>query len=262
VVVTNSFSLVINHTPWVPARVEAIADMALALFDSDRPEIPLFVNDIDYRGTDWQVSKVKWALDQWRWSASQPAKWHVFMTDDLHIMPGFWGALDAMTRAIARPVPIGLLSNHPHAYELFRKGAHWYRTNSWLVGPAYVLPHQFLLDFLAYFEALPDGGQPGQKGYANDDSSINEFVTRSGLYSLHPLPTIIEHRGDIGSTVGHGDQHSRERVSWREWRGIIRREGGWEWVSGALENAPTPATLASPEYWAGAEMSQMVSVGE
>jgi hypothetical protein len=252
-----NFSLVINHTPWVPARVEALAEMRRAL--ATGPGFcATFINDRDWRNTDWQESKVSWALDQWRWSASQAVTHHVFMTDDLHIMPGFWRALAAMCFQSGE-APIGLLSNHPDIPDL--SGFHWYRTRSWLVGPAYVLPHAFLLRFLAWFEAKPDGHYktPGTKGYANDDSSINEFVSHEGGYTLHPLPTIIEHRADIGSTVGHGDRHSRERLSWRARRWTEPTEGGgFVWRE---EVGETVRALNEPAWWVGAETAPMLKVG-
>ncbi len=247
-----TFSLVTNNTPWRPERVKALAEMLLAL--APWPGLPVMINDHDYRGTDWQVSKVQWALDQWQWSARQDVTHHVFMTDDLHIMPRFWEALRAMCSQ-SGDAPIGLLSNHPAAVALEAAGQHWYRTNSWLVGPCYVLPHAFLLRFLAWFEAKPDGNEPGAKGYANDDSSINEFVSHEGGYTLHPLPTIIEHRGDIDSTVGHGDKHSRERVSWR----AIQHPGPREWVR--VTHEPVRA-LNEPAYWAGANQAPLLAVGD
>lgn len=218
---TPSFSCVVNHTPWVPERVEALAEMRFELFEVAGPLLSLRIHDEDYRGTDWQAAKVEWALTQWRWAARKPESHHVFLTDDLNLSPGFWAILSAMVQAHPAE-PIGLLSNHPRGPELFAQGYSGYRTNSWLVGPAYVLPHDHLVRFLTWFEALPDGDPQtvGTKGYRNDDSSINEWITNGGGggQCWHPLPTIIEHRSDIGSTVGHGDQYSRERVSWRRGR--------------------------------------------
>ena len=55
----------------------------------------------------------------------------------------------------------------------------------------------------------------------NDDTAINGWVTHYGPgETWHPLPTIIEHDSDgaLPSTVGHGDEFSRERISWRRYR--------------------------------------------
>lgn len=262
---TPTFSLVINHTPWIPERVEAFEAMDRALLFDGKEPVPgkpnyVMHNCADYRGTDWQVSKVKWALDQWRWSAEKPTSHHVFMTDDLHVAPSFWTILRSMVMA-APSRPIGLLSNHPEGPTHFANGHHWYATNSWLVGPAYVLPHDFLVSFLEWFFSLPDGVKPGCKGYANDDSSLNQFITMSGLCTMHPLPTIIEHRHDLASTVGHGDEFSRERLSWRFRRHVIHKSPlEFEWVNYALDEDPTPL-MRHFAWWRNPWDAPMLKVG-
>lgn len=246
---TPVFSLVVNHTPWVPERVAAWHAMKQELDRGSGVCPQAFLHDRDYRGTDWQVSKVDWALAQWKWSARQHATHHVFMTDDLHLAPNFWECLTAMIEAAEDESAIGLLSNHPKAVETFMQGFHWYRTNSWIVGPAYVLSHEALVRFLDWYRALPDGDWrvEGTKGYRNDDSSTNEWITRSGRSTVHPLPTIIEHRGDLSSTVGHGDKFSRERFSWRATRETVDGGEGFEWRDHPYP--PQPDFLRQPSWW-------------
>lgn len=260
-----TFSLVINHTPWRPERVGALNQMQRELRPScDRAR--LMINDRDYRGRDWQEAKVAWALDQWRWSVQQPTTHHAFMTDDLHLAPRFWDCLEAMVEATADAPAIGLLSNHPRGPELAAEGWRWYRTNSWLVGPAYVLEHSALVEFLRWFENLPDGPHTveGTKAYRNDDSSINEWVTRTGRSTLHPLPTIVEHRDDLESTVGHGDKFSRERMTWRERRSVIDRGGGhFSWESEPLRDV-FGLELTGVDFWndkGGPAAAPMLQVG-
>ena len=251
------FSLVISHTPWRPERAACLVEMLARLAGVPDAPRPILVNDDDYRGTDWQVSKIPWMLKQWRWSIEQAADYAVFMTDDLHIAPRFWEILGAM---VAEPKDaIGLLCNHPRGPKLAAAGVHAYRTGAWLVGPAYVLSREFLREFLPFFEALPDGDwrETGTKSHLNDDSWINEFLSRTHRTAWHPLPTIIEHRHDIESTVGHGDMYSRERVSWRATRSVAVVDGKIVWTD-------TPANfdlgaLASPSYWAGA--AEQIPVG-
>lgn len=257
---TPTLSLVVNHAPWRPERVAALAAMMPELLAIDPERV--FVHDTDYRGGgNWQAAKVRWALAQWTWSLRQPTTHHVFVTDDLHLAPGFVAALVAMVTAHP-DVPIGLISNHPRGPELFDAGHHGYRTNAWIVGPAYVMPHQALVDFVRWFQSLPSGDatMPGTQAYRNDDSSINEWVTNGGGGGevWHPLPTIVEHRGDLASTVGHGDRHSRERISWRERRTVKDDGERWAWVSTPWAG-PSIAELASSYFWRGE--APMLSVG-
>ncbi len=250
-----TFSLVINHTPWNAARVACLKAMRAELRCHTGQCGSALINATDYRGTDWQVSKVAWALAQWEWSARQDgASHHVFMTDDLHLAPHFWECLSAMCEANPLRV-IGLLNNHWDAPRVASEGRHAYRCNSWLVGPAYVLPHQHLVDFLAWFKGLTFEEQK----HANDDSSINEWVTHHGPgESWHPLPTIVEHRFDLPSTVGHGDKYSRERMSWRAIRSIDDREAGYAWLEHPYTAPLNAMRLLS--YWS--DGGPMLSVCE
>lgn len=259
-----TFSIVVNHTPWRTERREALAAMVPELVeaiavDGAYEASPIYINATDYRGTEWQVSKVAWALEQWTWSLRQPTTHHLFLTDDLHLSPRFKSALEAML--LSRPdVPIGLLSNHPAGPRLYEDGHHGYTTNAWIVGPAYVLPHRCLTEFLAWFDALPGGDwrTPGTKGYRNDDSSLNEWITAAGPgVAWHPLPTIVEHRADLESTVGHGDRFSRERLSWRERRRVVDAGDDFRWVSESWMG-PRLEDMLLPEFWAGAAPLQSV----
>jgi hypothetical protein len=237
------FSIAILHKPGEADRQDNLEEMLLAL---GVPSSLCWVFDrVREPGEDFHTFKVKLFLEQWAWSLGTGAEHHIFLTDDLYLMPGFLYAVAAMTAV--RPItPIGLLSNHPEASAL-RVG---YWTNSWLVGPAYVLPHNFLRLFLDWYQALPNSSyEPGHARYFNDDSALNEFITKSGRMTWHPIPTIIEHRADLPSTVGHGDQYSRERVSWRHvQRCYSEPDGQLYWVT---DPAPTPLGMTNPEFWQG-----------
>ena len=243
-----TFSVAILHTPWRGERVAALDAMLKDLHPSETP-----VSIFDERcpsGTSWAEFKTRIAAEQWAWALDIGASYHIFLTDDLHICPWFWPALRAMVSA--RPeMPIGLLSNHPRGPSLFAGGTHGYRTNSWIVGPAYVVPHEKLSRFLGWYLALPDTEEPKGRRWFNDDSALNEWITYfGGGETWHPLPTIIEHRADIGSTVGHGDRFSRERLSWREIRGIKPKGEAWEWETIRGEFA-SPAEMGDRSFWAG-----------
>jgi hypothetical protein len=246
----STFSLVVNHTPWRPERVKAKEAMLLELLPLSRG-VPFLLHDDDYRGLPWQdVGKVAWHLTQWRWAAAQSTTHHIFCTDDLHLAPRWWDVLEALVEA-APNNPIGLLSNHPRGPELAADGWRWYATNSWLVGPCYCLPHDLLVGFVAWYESLPKGPhtERGTQAWYNDDNSLNEFISYQGpARTLHPLPTIVEHRLDLESTVGHGDRHSRERLSWRARRSVRDLEGGgFEWVAEPHESEVDAMTRV--DFW-------------
>lgn len=245
-----TLAIVINHAPHREDRKACLARMLAELGGRDRPVdgLPLFLND-DPRLKPAGPTKVEWTKRQWRWALDSGADHCLFMSDDLNLAPGFLSILRAMIEA--KPTAIlGLLSSHPRAVRLALAGYRWYRTNSWIVGPAYVFPRAHLAELFAWFCSLPDGDGPGQIANLNDDSSANLWVSSRGPHETwHPLPTIIEHRDDIATTWVTGDKYSRERVSWRE---IRRTEGDapHRWISERHEWALFK--MSDPAYWAGA----------
>ena len=240
---SHTFSLVINHARHRDDRRKCLVRQ-LDTLGPGEPSFFLLNDDPDLKPAG--PTKVAWALRQWEWSRDRPVSHHMFMSDDLDIVPRvFWPALRAMVTT--RPnVPMGLLANHPRAVALALAGTHGYFTNSWLVGPCMILPHAMLADFLPWFKALP----PDEQARLNDDSTLNRWVSeRGGGRTWHPLPTIIEHRGDIETTWVSGDQYSRERVSWRQIRACFQGPGHWDWRS--VPHEWNLEQLTDPEFWAG-----------
>ncbi len=253
-------SIAIQHAVWRPERREALRPMLVELLANAiaHPFIGLTITDEKPARMAWSEFKTHLALRQWRWALEQPdCSHHLFMSDDLHLAPGFLPILNAMVEADPDRI-IGLLGNHPKAVDM---SAHHsaYRCNSWVVGPAYLMPRAQLEMFLRWYEGLPDTEEPQCRRWFNDDSAINEWNTKHGRgESWHPLPTIIEHRHDVESTVGHGDCFSRERVSWREMREVQHHEDGHTWFS-------RPASfdleaMKSADYWR--DNGPMLTVGE
>ncbi len=223
-------STAIMHTPWKPERVAALEDMKIALRGYPGPRT--LISQQKPEDMSWAEFKTHLALRQWEWSLAQKPQvtHHLFLTDDLNIAPSFWNIIHAMIAAKPNAI-IGLLSNHPEGPRLSAEGQRWYRCNSWVVGPAYLVPRGHLEGFLAWYKNLPDTEEPRGRRWFNDDSALNEWNSLHGPHeSWHPLPTIIEHRNDVESTVGHGDKYSRERVSWRETRDCQECEEGLRWI--------------------------------
>ncbi|HEY1696897.1 MAG TPA: hypothetical protein VGG39_32285 [Polyangiaceae bacterium] len=216
-----SVSLCLNHAPFAHDRVPGMNRMIehLELRDGEGPRGPFWVHDIDYRkgGTVGKESRVDFTLNQWRWAVKQPTTHHAFATDDLELVPRFWEVLDAILEVAPNDV-IGLLSNHPDGPGLSDRHR-FYATNSWVVGPMYVVPHSMLEQLLAW----PDTYKWDARFHGwSDDATLNAWVTFGGPgRTLHPLPTPIEHDPEgLMSTWSHtgcGGEYSRERLSWRKY---------------------------------------------
>lgn len=256
-----TFSLSIAHTPWIPERRQNIARMLMDLLPLSRG-IPYLQHDKDYRGAPWVDIKHLWALEAWTWHIKQGADHCVMLSDDLAIMPGFWDCLDAMVSK-ASNVPIGLMSNHPDGPALYEGGYHWYRCNSWLVGPAIVMPRDLLERFVSWYvdwyPKLPRGKDAeGYQEWYHDDSSLNEWISKvmRGC-SLHPLPAPIEHQLRIGRShdVNAFPKHAAEWISWKRiWHDNPRRD-----VFSELPREVADG-MQSPDWWAGANASPMLEV--
>jgi hypothetical protein len=243
--VTPTFSLAILHAAHNPKRVLALRSM---LLDLQPGAVGVPYRCFDERAEDrWDRWQHTLHPKIWGWALETPATHHVFMTDDLAIAPKFWPVLRAMVGAHPDAI-IGLLSNHPAGPKLHARGAHWYRCNSWVVGPAYVIPRAHLAAFLPWYQAwigTVDGTQYG------DDSSLNMWISSHGpRESWHPLPTIIEHRSDLESTWQSGDCFSRERVSWRCERWAPLREE-YEGLWTTVEKKRDLNEMCAEEYWRG-----------
>ncbi len=242
----TSISTAILHSAWRPERARALKEMLEGL-GAQGPAAAVFSGQKSARMA-WAEFKTILAISQWQWALEQKeASHHLFLTDDLHLAPSFWSILNAMVEANPNRI-IGLLSNHPAGPELAANGGRAYRCNSWIVGPAYVIPRKHLTPFLTWYRGLRDDEAPGGRRWFNDDSALNEWNTLHGpAESWHPLPTIIEHRADLESTVGHGDRYSRERVSWRAVRSV--RDDGERLYWRTDDTDFDCETLASPEFW-------------
>jgi hypothetical protein len=242
-----SFSLLINHAPWSTERKPRLRLMQQRLLpDPDDGSLPFYVHDIDYRfGMATPKSDpVDFTLNQWRWCARQDVSHHVLMTDDIDTCPRFWSVIEAIVTARPNSV-IGLLSNHPEAPRLRTEGVRWYRTNSWVVGPAYIVPHAMMVKLLAWSEARTPAGSVDKLGWS-DDSELNEWITFHGpREAWHPIPTpISHHRGpSTWSHTGHGDNYSHERVKWDDNEVI----GKWP-------------TMRDPQFWLAHKPAPMLGL--
>ena len=246
-----TLSIVINHCKARPDRVACLTEQRKVLAPHDGW---FLVND-DPALKPAGPTKVEWEKLQWNWALGTQADHCLFMSDDTVLAPRFLDILHAMIAAKPDKV-IGLLSNHPRAIELADRGERWYRCNSWLVGPGYVVPREHLRRFYGWFTELPPGDAPGQQAHLNDDSTLNEWITRHGPgESWHPLPTIIEAQ-DIETTWVSGDVHSRERVNWRKTRVPVGSPHRWVDTARAWDLD----AMCDAEYWR--REGPMMTVGE
>jgi hypothetical protein len=252
-----TFSLSIDHTPWIQARRENLARMLLDLLPLSS-RVPYFNHDTKYEGK-WVDVKHEWAIAKWRWHIGQDVTHCIMLSDDLAIAPHFWDIVSGMVDAAPHDA-IGLMSNHPKGPSLLADGTHWYRCNSWLVGPGIIMPRNMLVQFVAWYESwyftLPTGRDvQGYRDWYHDDSSVNEWLTRVGRWSLHPLPAPIEHQLSLGRShdAAPFPKYAAESISWKR-----------EWHDNPRTFSELPRDVAegmrAPEWWAKAGDAPMLEV--
>lgn len=214
-----SFALGITNTPWISARRESFARLVAALGCSD---VGASLVARDERAAPWIASSRifnerepnhSWSRKMWAWAHEQSTATHaLFLQDDVWPAGNFWPALRAMVKAAPDEI-IGLEAAHPAGAALARRGARWYATRAWLIGPGYVFPRELLGELLRW-----RARQPRMRILnTNEDSLINEWCVETGRRVLHPIPTIINHDITIASTYANDTHtHRRPTVMWTD----------------------------------------------
>ena len=230
-----SLALGLPHTPWVPERVASFVRLRESLGVSAGPSSVPWPS-ADVRVFDERASNKVWPRRMWGWGLETSATHFVTLQDDTRVAPCFWPALRAMIEA--KPdVPIGLSAVHPMGPEQARQGHRWYRTSSWLVGWAYVLPRAILAEFVQFVDDYPDA-----VAATNEDQLLNEWIHRTGRETWHPVPTIVDHDTSVASTYANDDHaHRQATVTWHGY---------------------PEAALSSADYWrAGGRLLPLAPAG-
>ena len=122
---------------------------------------------------------------------------------------------------------LGLSAVHPLGPEMARQGHRWYRTKSWLVGWAYVLPREDLAEFVGHVDANPE-----EVAAKNEDQMLNDWILATGRDCWQPVPSPVDHDTSIASTYSNDDHsHRRTTVTWRGYRREDLVSADW-WRSG------------------------------
>ena len=226
-----TIALGLPHTPWVPARVESWRRLLTQLeVDPEREACP---HAYELRAFTERATNKVWPRAMWGWALDTGCSHFLTLQDDVLVSPDFWPALHAMLEAQPTRI-ISLAAVHPLGPEEARQGHRWYRTRSWVIGWAYVLPREVLEGFVAYVDAHPE-----HVAASNEDEMLNQWIHATGQETWHPVPSIVDHDTSIESTYGNDDHtHRRTTVTWRGWQA---------------------GDLCSPDFWRG-DVGPMLAV--
>lgn len=211
-------ALGLPHTPWIPERVVSLERLMEQITTGDEPA--------KMRIFDERATNKVWPIKMWRWGLETGATHFLTLQDDVLVSPDFWPTLRAMIEA--NPLRIlGLSAVHPLGPEMARQGHRWYRTKSWLVGWAYVLPREDLAEFVGHVDANPE-----EVAAKNEDQMLNDWILATGRDCWQPVPSPVDHDTSIASTYSNDDHsHRRTTVTWRGYRREDLVSADW-WRSG------------------------------
>jgi hypothetical protein len=221
----TTIALGIPHCPWVPAREASMDRLRTELGTGWRGlASPAMGCESSREFTDKQANH-EWSLSMWSWGLETGCDFFLTLQDDVEVMPGgFWPAFQAMLAVLPKAAALGLSSVHPGARDVERQSHRWYRTRSWLVGWAYGLWREDLIELLKFRESLGDAVTK-----ITEDALVNRFISETGRATWHPVPTIVDHDTTVDSSYGN-DSHLHRRAAVR-WEGY------------------KPAELAAPSFW-------------
>ena len=206
-------ALSIPHTPWVPERGESMARVKTALGLGAPGDYEFAGMKVTYQEETERATNQVWPRRMWTRMLETGADWTLSVQDDTLPAPCFWPALTAMVQHLPPLAVLGLSATHPMGPEVARQGHRWYRTSSWVIGWAYAMRRADLAEFVAWIDARPE-----LVAACNEDELINRWVSATGRYTWHPVPTIIDHDTSIDSQYSNDHHaHRRSTVTWRDY---------------------------------------------
>ena len=182
-----------------PARDAHVTELQAAL---DRP-VPVAWDSNPVPSAD---PERRWATGRAAWEAHDPdADWHMVIQDDALVAPDLLAGLE---RALTELGPEGLVSAYTGAgrahqgavkralYHAGRLGHSWLSTWSLNWGVAIIAPTHTIGGMLEWCSA-----RPGR----NYDLRIGQYYRDiQGWRTWHPYPSLVDHRDDVDSLIGHG----------------------------------------------------------
>lgn len=219
----------------VPTEASSFSFSFLGADGIAGPELQVFFLEHDNRSP-----REVWCAHIQEWGIRTGATHFVQLQDDMRVAPDklFWKALLAMIVAHPHEI-INLQAVHQDTPKLAREGFSGYTTVDGMPGPAYAIPTDMLREFRGWARtSLVDGALQA----VPEDTLLGIFamVTRRRIWS--PIPTIVDHPGDAGSTYGN-EKAIRQRP-------LVR----WDnWADMPVGQRVSPERLASHGFWLGSE---------
>lgn len=199
-----TIALAVPHAAWIPERVASMTRLRWQLgIGENVDELPEGL--AHYRAFTEREANHEWSERLWTWLATGDQTHCLQLQDDCLVPPNFWAALSALLAAFPRQV-ICFQSVHVAARALAEEGERGYTTSEHLIGVAYCLPRELLVEFLGWRRTKL---KPGAIEAISEDTLMAAWCLATGHRVFHPIPTIVKHDVSKASTYGNDDHEAR-----------------------------------------------------
>lgn len=218
----NTVALCIIHASHRPERVPLMARLRAELGIPSREDLEAPGQTLGWphsslvaykeettRGKHWV-----WHTQALEWLGAQNATHALTLQDDVRVPAEFWKWLFALIDARPNDV-ICLDCAHPGARQVFVEGAPGYYTFDGLIGIGHIEPIEVVRDFATWLE---EEVNPGPARRLSEDMLFAFYCMHRRKRIFAPVPCIIDHDVDIGSTNLGFDEHiyRKPQVTWNE----------------------------------------------
>ena len=256
---SNKLAVAIPTTAsWAPGRAGSLArllaDLGLSPIGPGVtvPVVPAF-GSIDCFIHDNRSPRETWSETIWTWGSKSGATHFLQIQDDVRAAPGglFWRSMYAMIEARQNGI-INLQSVHEASPGLAAERVTSYTCSEGMPGPCYEMDVPLLTEFLEWRRTkLRDGTLQR----VTEDTLLALFCLDTQRRIWSPVPTVVDHPGEVGSTYGNDvglrqdlyATRQRPRVRWDNWEQILGAATGQKTV----EIPNKDAVLSDPRFWAG-----------
>jgi hypothetical protein len=178
----------IAHAAWAPGRPQALARLQEQL-----PQAKVVTSIVPEHASIW-------ARHLWREALDHPGP-VCLLNDDIELCPDFPAVVEALAAA-APDECLSLCCTNPNA---IATGAPWVRAYHYS-GPGVVLPPGTARSLLDFSASLPWSWV----SRVNEDVLANAWAWDRQRPFLYPLPSPVQHRIDVLSTLGYDHHPNRQ----------------------------------------------------
>ncbi len=160
----------------------------------------------------------------------QDADAYVFLNDDIELAPHLLESVEWALEVSGQ----GILSLHTSAPGAEQVQGSFCRCY-WLTGPGYVIRRDWLLEYMRWYEALPEK----LRGFGNEDDKLTVYCYMRRQPIWQTIPALVKHDTSFATVIEEHRNHEfrTTNVPWKDREGRIPKHDG---IPPLLENPYKP----------------------